>query len=130
MDELRFAPATRGLVMRLTGLLADEALAASTLRLVIERAPDERLALAFLLQLAETGVAQLAETLRVPGAAADLIFCLGASEYVGSGLTALGQGWSSFFLATRTHSAAMLLDSIHFDPPAANDRNEASRLLG
>ncbi len=56
-----FVRGLRGLADRFVDRLGDPALAASTLALVREHAPDERLALAFLLKLAEQSAAQLAE---------------------------------------------------------------------
>ena len=77
--------------------LPDRDLAQATLRLVRERAPDEQLALAFLSELLEQSPAETTEMLREPQGASDLVFCLGASELVGTGLAKLGRRWGSVF---------------------------------
>ena len=133
MDQIpigRFAPELRGLAGRVAQELGASDLAASTLDLVRERAPDERLALAFILKLAERSPAALAGILHDPDRAADLVFCLGASELLATGLSAMDGAWPAFFEAARTESVAKLMDSISFDPPAVADRHEAARLLG
>src|SRR6202158_1150021 len=62
--------------------LAEQALAAVT-----RRAPDERLALAFLLKLAEDSATELKNVLRDRAAGEDLVFCLGSSELVATELS-------------------------------------------
>lgn len=97
MVETLFEEPLRGLARRVARLLDDPELAAATLGLVRERASDERLALAFLLQLGETSRPLLIEALRDSARAADLAFCLGASELVAAELKALGPGWVTTF---------------------------------
>lgn len=125
-----FAPELRGLAARFTDSLGDGKLAESTLALVRERAPDERLALAFLLKLAEQSGGALAGALREHERAADLVFCLGASELVASDLSAMGGEWLPVFERARTESAEALIESIRLELPALIERREAAALLG
>jgi glutamate-ammonia-ligase adenylyltransferase len=130
MVEGAFDAALHGLADRLAQSLGNDALATSTLRVVRERAPDERLALAFLLRLAESSSAGLADLLRDPTWASDLIFCLGGSELIGAGLSTMDSEWVSFFSDARAPVMTALLESIRFDGVAANDRHEVARILG
>ena len=130
-----FAPELRGLAARFSDSLGDPNVAESTLALVRERAPDERLALAFLLKLAEQSAATLAGALRDRERAGDLVFCLGASELVASDLSATDGEWLSVFDRARTESAEALIESIR--PPAVTERGgagmerrEAAAVLG
>src|SRR5216683_3804452 len=121
MDELIFAEALRGLADRLAQVIDDPHRAAAILRGVRERAPDERLALAFLLRLAEISGPVLNAALRDAGRADDLIFCLGGSELIGTGLVTSGSSWVVVFDRAR---AAQL-------PIASPDHHDASaELLG
>jgi glutamate-ammonia-ligase adenylyltransferase len=133
MQELSlgsFAPALRGLAARVAEKLGGSELAVSTLSLVRERAPDERLALAFILKIAEQSLATIVDTLRQPDRAADLVFCLGASELAATGLSAMESAWADFFESARSPSAVALMESISFDPPEIVDRREAARVIG
>jgi [glutamine synthetase] adenylyltransferase / [glutamine synthetase]-adenylyl-L-tyrosine phosphorylase len=125
-----FAPELRGLAARFAERLGDRRAAESTLALVRERAPDDRLALAFLLKLAEQSPATLAAALRDPQRAADLVFCLGASELVASDLSALDARWLAFFDQARTNSTEELIESIRLEPPVGAERRDAARILG
>jgi glutamate-ammonia-ligase adenylyltransferase len=106
MVEPIFEPAVRGLARRLARLLGEQALATETLRRVRERAPDEQLAIAFLLRLGELSASRLREVLRDNARADDLIFCLGGSELVGSGLATSGVNWVDVFERGRAPQAA------------------------
>jgi glutamate-ammonia-ligase adenylyltransferase len=129
MEPAALEPALRGLADRLEQIIGDGA-AASALRMVRERAPDERLAVAFMLRLAEQSAPELRDFLRDPARAGDLAFCLGSSEPVGDGLCAAASQWPRLFERARRDSAAELIESIGFDAPPANDRREAARLIG
>jgi glutamate-ammonia-ligase adenylyltransferase len=124
-----FVRGLRGLADRFVDRLGDPALAASTLALVREHAPDERLALAFLLKLAEQSAAQLTEALRAPERARQLVFCLGSSELVASDLSAMESNWVAFFDEARAVSADTLIESIKFEFTPVADRGDAVRKL-
>ncbi len=96
-DQKLFEEPLRGLAQRVAQILGDSGLAAATLRRVRERAPDERLALAFLLQLGENSRPVLIDALSDDARADDLIFCLGGSELIATGLLALGAEWVAAF---------------------------------
>ncbi len=102
----------RRLRSELTGLgetlarrLGDARIAVRATTMVAERAPDERLALAFLLQLAEHSREQLTAALRDEAIAGDLIFCLGSSEVVATELGIAGPGWLEIFSRARVATA-------------------------
>lgn len=115
MDPSDFSPDLRGLAARTAERLGAPH-AADVLRMVRERAPDERLALAMLLKLAEHGADRVAHALADPALTSDLIFCLGASELVGDGLAAIGAEWPGLFLAARTAAPDDLADGAAFAP--------------
>jgi glutamate-ammonia-ligase adenylyltransferase len=102
----------RRLRSELTGLgdtlarrLGDPRIAVRAATIVAERAPDERLALAFLLQLAEHSRDELSAALHDEALAGDLIFCLGASELVATELGIAGPGWLEIFSHARVATA-------------------------
>jgi glutamate-ammonia-ligase adenylyltransferase len=97
--------------------------------LVADRAPDERLALAGLLQLADLSTQALASGLSDPAAAADLIFCLGASELIRSELVAAGDRWPELFAAARTASFDSILGEMHCGTISAQTRQDAAAAL-
>lgn len=105
MSEPLFSGAFDHLAERVGRLLDDPALASTTLRRVSERAPDDQLALAFLLRLGELSVPILRDALRDDARANDLIFCLGASEMIGSGLSLSGPVWIAAFERARSLEA-------------------------
>ena len=101
----------RRLRSELTGLgdtlarrLGDPRIAVRAATIVAERAPDERLALAFLLQLAEHSRDELSAALHDEALAGDLIFCLGASELVATEI-GIGPGWLEIFSHARVATA-------------------------
>src|SRR6516162_2668155 len=116
-----FARALLPLAETVLRQLPERSLAEAVLELVRERAPDEQLALAFLTKLLEQAPAETTEFLREPRCASDLIFCLGASELIGTGLVKLGNRWVSAFENARTTSASDLADSIRFRVPPSED---------
>jgi [glutamine synthetase] adenylyltransferase / [glutamine synthetase]-adenylyl-L-tyrosine phosphorylase len=124
----RLGPLVESVVQR----LADPAVAVVTLRSVRERAPDEQLALAFLAKLLEQSPKEAAAMLRDSQCASDLVFCLGASELVGTGLVTLGPKWNTAFQEARA-STAPDLKSMRFElssPDAASlDPARATRRL-
>jgi [glutamine synthetase] adenylyltransferase / [glutamine synthetase]-adenylyl-L-tyrosine phosphorylase len=130
MDVSGFAPDLRGLAARLAGLIAHDALAARALGAVRERAPDERLALAFMLKLAEQSPAEFARALGEPSRANDLAFCLGASELVGSSLSTIGDRWVDFLDDARTLAHDAFIASIAYQSSPVTDRTQAAAALG
>src|SRR6266849_1353322 len=116
MDEWGFNRELSVLASRVAKRLGDSAAASSALKLVRERAPDERLALAFLLKLVEQSAASLRAVLADPARAADLVFCVGASELVATGLCAIDPlAWPEFFESARTSTADALIETLRFD---------------
>ena len=111
-ERLGFARALWPLAEVLVRQLPDRGLAEATLRLLRERAPDEQLALAFLTKLLEQTPAETTQILREPPCASDLIFCLGASELIGSGLFTLGTPWVSAFQNARAGAVLGLAGEI------------------
>jgi [glutamine synthetase] adenylyltransferase / [glutamine synthetase]-adenylyl-L-tyrosine phosphorylase len=106
--------------------LGDHRAADRALRLVGEVAPDERLALAFLIQLAELSHDSIARALSDNAVARDLVFCLGASELVAADLAAAGAGWLEIFAQAREMNADRWLESMHCGVPDAADRGAAA----
>src|SRR5580698_8667244 len=102
MDVSGFAPELHGLAARFAILVGDSEIAARALAAIRDRAPDERLALAFMLKLAEQTPAPLARVLTDPSRTSDLAFILGSSELVGSELSKLGDQWLDTFDAAQT----------------------------
>src|SRR5215467_5374606 len=84
--------------------------------LITENAPDERLALAGLLQLAEIAPGPVAIALRDNLIATDLVFCLGSSELVRSGLVAAGPDWLEVFKRARLSSAESVRVGLQCEP--------------
>jgi len=107
----------------------DGDLAEVALRTVRERAPDDQLALAFLTKLLDQSPIETAEMLRSPQCASDLIFCLGASELVGTGLVTLGAKWGSAFNEARTSTDQKLLSAIRFDVSVSEDAAQMTQRL-
>jgi [glutamine synthetase] adenylyltransferase / [glutamine synthetase]-adenylyl-L-tyrosine phosphorylase len=130
MDVGDFAPDLRGLAARLAGLIADAETAARVLAAIRERAPDDRLALAFMLKLAEQSPAEFARALQDTSRTNDLAFCLGASELVASELSKIGEGWVDFIDVARTADPAEFIASIEYQPRPVTDRQQAASMLG
>jgi glutamate-ammonia-ligase adenylyltransferase len=130
MDVSSFAPELRGLAARLAGLIADGDIAARVLAAIRDRAPDERLALAFMLKLAEQTPAVLARAVGDPSRTADLSFVLGASELVGSELSKLGDRWLQIFDTARAIKPDEFVATIAYEPRDSNDRQAAAAALG
>ncbi|HEY6418583.1 MAG TPA: bifunctional [glutamate--ammonia ligase]-adenylyl-L-tyrosine phosphorylase/[glutamate--ammonia-ligase] adenylyltransferase [Candidatus Binataceae bacterium] len=126
------APGLSMLTRSLRRALGNERLAGRAETIAAERAPDERLALAFLLKLAEQSPLVLKRALADRAVVDDLIFCLGASETVGSGLSAIGPGWLDDFTAARAATADSLIASMksRFEPRHMPDRRQAAEVLG
>jgi glutamate-ammonia-ligase adenylyltransferase len=97
MEMTVFEEPLQGLAQRVAQILDVPEVAAATLRRVRERAPDEQLALAFLLQLGEHSQADLLEALNDGARADDLVFSLGASELIATGLLGLKSEWVAAF---------------------------------
>lgn len=130
MDVSDFAPDLRGLAARLSELIANDEIAARALAAIRERAPDERLALAFMLKLAEQSPTELARALNDPSRTHNLAFCLGASELVASGLSMIGDRWVDFLDDARATSPAVFIASIAYQPRTVTDRQQAAGALG
>ncbi|HLW70658.1 MAG TPA: bifunctional [glutamate--ammonia ligase]-adenylyl-L-tyrosine phosphorylase/[glutamate--ammonia-ligase] adenylyltransferase [Candidatus Binataceae bacterium] len=106
MAEPIFGPALESLALQVARLLDDPALAAASLGRVRERAPDEELALAFMLRLGELSPPLLREALCDDARADDLIFCLGGSELIAGGLANSGANWVAVLDQARAAPAA------------------------
>src|SRR5277367_1088745 len=130
MDAGDFPSDLRGLAARLAELLANDEIAGAALGAIRERAPDERIALAFMLKLAEQSPIELALALRDPSRTNDLAFCLGASELVGSELSKIGDRWVDFLDDARTVGPADFIASIAYRRRPVADRQEAAAVLG
>ena len=116
---------------RLKRRLGNQRLAEQALAAVTKRAPDERLALAFLLKLAEDSPTALKNVLRDRAAGEDLIFCLGSSELIATELSSAGARLDEVFLDARDSTierllAAMPQERLAIDAP---DRQEAAAEL-
>ncbi len=130
MDVSDFSPGLRGLATQLAGLIPDREIAARTLAAIRTFAPDERLALAFMLKLAEESPGVLAQALSDAPRAADLAFVLGASELAGSELGKLGDRWLEDFERARAIRPGELVESIVYERRDAGDRHSAAAALG
>jgi [glutamine synthetase] adenylyltransferase / [glutamine synthetase]-adenylyl-L-tyrosine phosphorylase len=128
MDSSGTHRALRPLAESIERGLGNRALAEATLQLVRERAPDEQLALAFLARLIEQSPARTREMLRDSTRASDLVFCLGASELVGSALTVIGAGWDSLFESARTGPASTSFVTPRFVPSGSKAEKATSDL--
>jgi glutamate-ammonia-ligase adenylyltransferase len=118
----------RSLAARLGQQVVDPKLAGRLLELVKQRAPDEGLALAGLIKLAECSASAIARLEADPAFASDLIFCLGSSENVGNYL-ARCQDWWATAAAVRNADAVSLAQTIRFVPSATVAREAAGMLL-
>jgi [glutamine synthetase] adenylyltransferase / [glutamine synthetase]-adenylyl-L-tyrosine phosphorylase len=131
MDATAFAPGERALARQFEQLLDDHELAAVLLQTIRDRAPDEHLALAHLLQLADRTPGELHRVLADPAATTDLIFCLGSSQIVAADLVGAGASWPAIFAQARSQTAAQLLAATVFTaPPNLDDKSIAIGALG
>ncbi len=128
--ERKLAPGLAGVAKRLAGRLASERHGAAAVRLVVERAPDERLALAFLLKLAEQSPSVVKRALSDRALAGDLVFCLGSSELIAAGLSAMGDEWLECFAAARAASEPALPAAAILDVAGIDSRARAAAVLG
>jgi glutamate-ammonia-ligase adenylyltransferase len=119
-------------LVRLAGQLAtylgDRQMADAAIALVRQHSPDERLALAFLVKLAELSSAALKRALDQPELATDLVFCLGASELVGADL-GLQPDWLDFFQNARSRTLSSILEALRFEISIGADRDAAVAAL-
>jgi glutamate-ammonia-ligase adenylyltransferase len=120
------------LAERLKDRLGNERLAQQAIAAVEERAPDDQLALAFLLKLAEDSAAVLKGVLGDRAAGGDLIFCLGSSELVATELSLAGPGWAKIFLDARVQTIDGLVAAMRQERAKINapDRQGAAAALG
>jgi len=131
MDATDFAPSERLLAGQFERWLDDRGQATLLLQTIRERAPDEHLALAHLLQLGDRTPNQLRSMVADPALATDLIFCLGSSQIVAAGLVNAGPAWPAIFAESRSQTALQLLDAIVFlRPPNPDDKAIAINALG
>ena len=130
MNAGDFQSDLRGLAARLAELIADGEVAGRALAAIRERAPDERIALAFMLKLAEQSPVALTTALRDSSRTNDLAFCLGASELVGSELSKVGDRWVDFLDDARTIRPADFIASIAYERRRMADRQQAAAALG
>lgn len=121
-------PELQGLAARLGAIVARPAAIADALRIVVQRAPDERLALVSMLKLAEQSASSLTAALKDQSVASDLIFCLGSSEIPGAYLAAQPD-WLAAFQSARRETALTLGESIRLDLTAPFDRTSSGREL-
>src|SRR5258708_21694175 len=96
---------------RLKRRLGNQRLAEQALGAVTKRAPDERLALAFLLKLAEDSPTALKNVLRDRVAGEDLIFCLGSSELIAAELSSARARLGEVVLDSRDSAVGGLLSA-------------------
>lgn len=129
-DGAEFAPDLVPLAERAAARLGDSRLGADTLKLVREHAPDERLALAFILKLAEESPAELREVLLDTHLSSGLVFCLGASELIAAGLAAMGPRWLRFFQEAATCEGASLMSGACCMLGDLADRRTVEEALG
>ncbi|MGO9056415.1 MAG: bifunctional [glutamate--ammonia ligase]-adenylyl-L-tyrosine phosphorylase/[glutamate--ammonia-ligase] adenylyltransferase [Candidatus Binataceae bacterium] len=121
-------PELQGLATRLGAIVGRSVATADAVRLVVQRAPDERLALVSLLKLAEQSATALAAVLEDHALAGDLIFCLGSSEIAGAYLGAQPD-WLAAFEAARRETAHTLGESMRLDLQTPLDRAGSGREL-
>lgn len=117
------------LAARLAQRTDNPQLAEAATSAVAAHAPDERLALATMLRLAEESPAEVRSALSDAELRADLALCLGGSEVIAQGLGLMGSGWLKFFRAACSTSAESLEAALHFTAGASAERNEAARRL-
>jgi [glutamine synthetase] adenylyltransferase / [glutamine synthetase]-adenylyl-L-tyrosine phosphorylase len=121
------SPELQGLAARL-GVLAGRSAADDALRLVVQRAPDERMAAVALLKLAEQSVPTLLGALEDQRLAGDLVFCLGCSEIASAWLCARSD-WLEVFEAARRANAVSIGQSIKLELSPPFDRGRSAREL-
>jgi [glutamine synthetase] adenylyltransferase / [glutamine synthetase]-adenylyl-L-tyrosine phosphorylase len=119
------SPELQGLAARL-GALMGRSSADDALRIVVQRAPDERMALVGLLKLAEQSVPALLGALADSRLAGDLVFSLGSSEMAGAWLCTRAD-WSEAFEAARHASADTLSESIRLELNPPFERGRSAR---
>jgi glutamate-ammonia-ligase adenylyltransferase len=120
----------REMAARIGDLLGNARLGDAAEIAVAANAPDERLALATLLKLAEDTPAEMCAALADNSIAGDLARCIGGSEIIARGLGGMSAGWLEFFRAALLVSAESLNSAIVFNGGPAADREEALRRLG
>jgi [glutamine synthetase] adenylyltransferase / [glutamine synthetase]-adenylyl-L-tyrosine phosphorylase len=119
----------RRMATRIGTLLGDSRLGSAAETAVAAHAPDERLALATLLKLAEDTPEEMRAALADDAVAGDLARCAGGSEAVTRALGEIGTGWFEFFRAARHATAESLNRAIRFDAELTGHRDEALRRL-
>ncbi len=122
-------PELQNLAARLGAILGQATVTTDALRMVVQRAPDQRLAVVGLLKLAEQSPPALIRALQDPKVAADLVFCLGSSEIAGAYLCSKSD-WLEVFAAARNQTAATLGESIKLKLETPYDRVRSGRELG
>ncbi|MGH7907571.1 MAG: hypothetical protein ACREP6_13195, partial [Candidatus Binataceae bacterium] len=127
--SVNFSAELLPLTERLTARIGNAVIAGRALKLVAEKAPDERLALAFLLKLAETSLDDLVSILSHPETAAGLVFCLGSSELVGAGICA-NQSPYEFFREAAAGALNSVIEESRLQLNQPIDRKTAGMMLG
>ena len=120
-------PELQGLASPLVTLIG-QAAASDALRLVVQRAPDERMAAVALLKLAERSAPALLAALEDHQLAADLVFCLGCSEIAGGWLCARAD-WLPALEAARRINASAMGETIQLALAPPYDRGTCSRQI-
>ncbi|HVA67778.1 MAG TPA: bifunctional [glutamate--ammonia ligase]-adenylyl-L-tyrosine phosphorylase/[glutamate--ammonia-ligase] adenylyltransferase [Candidatus Binataceae bacterium] len=110
--------------------LGDDALAERAQQYVADRAPDERLALIGLLELAERSPKELAGVLTDETLGSDLVFCLGSSEVVALGLAKMAPGWVDFLAAAREITVDSPAVAFHHEVVAGLAKADAAQAVG
>ncbi len=128
-EAVVLAPELRDLAAQLTRL-ADPRTAAIAALTIARRAPDERLALATLLKLAEESPGLVREALADESLAGDLVLCIGGSEVIAQDLSAMGPGWLEVLRSARSITAESLSAATRFAGGACAERHETARRLG
>jgi len=121
--------ALNGLARKFEATIGDAALARRAMRMVLEHAADEQLALATLTKLAEESPRAMRDALRDREQARDLIFCLGASEIVAGQMSQAGPEWLALFASARAETADSILGAMRCDAGAVDTRDGAARAL-
>src|SRR5579885_1171760 len=116
-----FAADLLPLADRVAARVGNPAIAAEALKLVREQAPDERLALAFLLKLAEDSAQELR---------AALLDNATASELIATGLSAMGPRWLDFFRHAASADGKALMNGARCSLGDPADRRAVEAALG
>jgi glutamate-ammonia-ligase adenylyltransferase len=118
-------PDLQGLASSLGALIGPPA-ANHALRLVVQRAPDDRMAAVALLKLAEQSAPDLLSALKDRQLSDDLVFCLGCSEIANAWLCARTD-WLEVFEAARRANVTTMGQSIRLELKPPFERGRSAR---